>query len=173
MELNPDNMNSKLEGVHKLPHQYLTRGKCLFNYYHHSNIIIISPLMIGLSLLILHNQLVLPKFRRCKQYTINTVVHMHLNIQLQPCSRQQIEGKDDERVPQLSKDKITEFVMVCDCDWLPFWGVGWRNGSLFRLGPRIFWFYLWILEVSGMSLSLVYCALFFNHALTLKLNFLL
>ena len=49
---------------------------------------------------------------------------MRLNIQLQPCSRQQIEGKDDERVPQLSKDKITEFVMVCDCDWLPFWGVG-------------------------------------------------
>lgn len=124
MELNPDNMNSKLEGVHKLPHQYLTRGKCLFNYYHHSNIIIISPLMIGLSLLILHNQLVLPKFRRCKQYTINTVVHMRLNIQLQPCSRQQIEGKDDERVPQLSKDKITEFVMVCDCDWLPIGGWG-------------------------------------------------
>lgn len=77
MELNRDNMNSKLEGVHKLPHQYLTRGKCLFNYYHHSNIIIISPLMIGLSLLILHNQLVLPKFWRCKQYTINTVVHIY------------------------------------------------------------------------------------------------
>ena len=32
--------------------------------------------MIGLPLLILHNQLVLPKFRRSEQYTINTVVHM-------------------------------------------------------------------------------------------------
>lgn len=125
--------------------------------------------MIGLPLLILHNQLVLPKFRRCEQYTIDTVVHMPqytIATLFQAANR-------GERWWKSSTAKQRQSNRICDGLWLwlaAHWGVGWRIGWLFRLGQRIFWFYLWILEVSVMSLSLVYCALFFNHALKPQLS---
>lgn len=80
--------------------------------------------MIGLPLLILHNQLVLPKFRRCEQYTINTVVHM-LQYTIATLFQAANRGERWWKSPTAKrKDKITEFVMVCDCDWLPIGGWG-------------------------------------------------